>query len=63
MLATTQKTHDMYEFFSLNLDFLTKLGISHLFFVGPLVLSEDCNVKQLRLVPISNHQTSKFSRF
>jgi hypothetical protein len=53
----------MYEFFSLNLDFLTKLGISHLFFVGPLVLSEDCNVKQLRLVPISNHQTSKFSRF
>jgi hypothetical protein len=45
MLATTQKTHDMYDFLSLNLDFLTDLGFSHLLFVGPLVLSEDCNVK------------------
>jgi hypothetical protein len=61
--VSSQKTHDMYEFFSLNLDFLTKLGFSHLLFVGPLVLSEDCNVKRLRLVPISNHQTSKFSHF
>jgi hypothetical protein len=63
MLATSQKTHDMYDFFSLNLDFLIELGFSHLLFVGPLVLSEDCNVKQLRLVPISNHQTSKFCLF
>jgi hypothetical protein len=63
ILATTQKTHDMYDFFSLNLDFLTELGFSHLLFVGPLVLSEDCDIKQSRLVPISNHQTSKFSRF
>jgi hypothetical protein len=44
MLATTQKTHDMYDFFSLNLDFLTELGFSHLLFVGPLVLSKDCNI-------------------
>jgi hypothetical protein len=63
MLATTQKAHDMYDFFSLNLDFLTELGFSHLLFVGPLVLSKDCNVKRSRLVPISNHQTSKFSPF
>jgi hypothetical protein len=53
----------MYDFFSLNLDFLTELGFSYLLFVGPLVLSKDCNVKRSRLVPISNHQTSKSSRF
>jgi hypothetical protein len=45
------------------LDFLTELGLSYLLFVGPLVLSEDCNIKRSRLKPISNHQTSKFSRF
>jgi hypothetical protein len=63
MLAITQKTHDMYDFFSLNLDFFIELGFSYLLFVGPLVLSKDCNIKRSRLVPISNHQTSKFSRF
>jgi hypothetical protein len=63
MLATIQKIHDMYDFFSLNLDFLTKLGFSHLLFVGLLFLSKDCNIKRSSLVPISNHQTSKFSRF
>jgi hypothetical protein len=60
MLATTQKTHDMYDFSHLTWIFF---GFSHLLFVGPLVLSKDCNVKRLRLVPISNHQTSKFSLF
>jgi hypothetical protein len=63
-LPKTQKTKIWFQgILGVNLDFLTELGFSHLLFVGPLVLSKDCNVKRSRLVPISNHQTSKFSRF